>query len=101
VLIYNQSGVQQWKRRLANGDDAVLALNRNDNETVATTFNLADGCSFNGRDLQAKEDVGLICHNTSFDLRPHETVFIRLTNIPIDANISRKSKVENPITNAR
>ena len=79
VMIYNQAGVQQWKRRLANGDDAVLALNRNDDEAVATTLNLADGLSFIGRDLQAKQDIGLICHNTSFDLRPHETLFIRLT----------------------
>lgn len=79
------TGVQRWARRLSNGDRAALLLNRDDNSTLAT-LHLADflgappSTAVQVRDLQARRDLGVICHNLSLELQPHESAFLRLAH---------------------
>lgn len=77
----------QWARHLANGDVAALVLNRDDATTKTIPLVFADflpgtaGGAYRVRDLQAQRDLGVACHNAQFTLAPHETAFVRLTQV--------------------
>jgi len=77
-LTLNQGGIQQWTRKLSNGDSAMLALNRHGNKNITATF-LFSGC-FSAMDIQARKDLGRRCHQISLDLPPHGTAFLRLSS---------------------
>lgn len=75
----------QWARRLANGDVAVLVLNRDDSKTQKATVHFGDfldgmpGGKYRVRDLQARRDLGEHCENIGISLAPHQTAFLRLS----------------------
>jgi hypothetical protein len=76
-----------WARNLANGDVAVLILNRGGNTThtrldFSSFLSGAEGrASYRVRDLQTRKDLGIGCKHMSFVLAAHETAFVRLAKI--------------------
>ena len=91
-------GGAQWMRPLANGDIAVLVLNRNNGpESVYTRLDFAalvGGNSDTGsradaatsqytvRDVQEEADLGVACGHVDLTLAPHQSAFLRLTRQP-------------------
>ena len=77
---------EQWARHLANGDIAVLVLNRNDAAAVtqvdfAAVLNITGPATvaYRARDIQNHKDLGISCERMSFSLLEHQTAFVRLT----------------------
>ena len=74
-------------RPLANGDLAVLILNRED-RTMQTGFDWSDlpgmsgqkNVQFRVRDLQQRTQKS-VCDDVNFVLQPHQTAFVRLTRL--------------------
>ena len=82
-LTSNCSG-QQWARYMANGDIAVLILNRG-SESIRSTVELSlvaphmSSTLFSVRDIQERMNLTDVCERIGFDIQPHGTIFIRFT----------------------
>jgi hypothetical protein len=81
---------ETWWRPLANGDIAVLVLNRQ-GVVMRTGFDWnslpgvtrageAVGVRFRVRDLQRRSQQ-IVCNSVDWMLRPHQTAFVRLTQL--------------------
>eukprot|EP01048_Picozoa_sp_COSAG05_P019807 COSAG05_NODE_3205_length_2245_cov_1.539609_1_plen_140_part_10 len=80
---------ETWWRPLANGDTAVLVLNRQGVE-MRTGFDWSNlpgvssgsevGVRFRVRDLQ-RRSAQIVCDSVDLRLQPHQTAFLRLTKI--------------------
>ena len=76
-----------WARPLANGDLAVLVLNRQDVPTrTGIDWSSLPGMSgdkgvqFRVRDLQRRSEQ-TVCDSAELSLEPHQTAFVRLTKL--------------------
>ena len=94
-----EASVMQWARRLANGDVAVLVLNRDDKKTQDVTLYFADfldgqpGGKYAVRDIQARKSYGQVCEKLGpFPVEPHQTMFARLT--PVDSPCAEGTRLE-------
>jgi hypothetical protein len=79
---------EMWARHLANGDIAVLILNRG-NSTIKSridwniiTNTSSRGVSFKVRDIQERTDLPVACGHASLEIALHATAFVRLTKQP-------------------
>lgn len=76
---------EQWFRPLANGDVAVLVLNRESTAINARVdfvdFLTGDAATavYEARDVQQRRNIGKVCRHVSFNLQSHETAFLRLS----------------------
>ena len=79
---------EMWARHLANGDIAVLILNRG-NSTIKSridwniiTNTSSRGVSFKVRDIQERTDLPVACGHAILEIASHATAFVRLTKQP-------------------